>query len=252
MQVKNLTFARQEIVFDVEAVHGFEMAAQDSSRDEFGDGGGFAGGVLDGVECLAASLKIFLGFGVPLRDAGVEVPAVVVEARLLRERFDFDAGLLFDMREANDHVGDLHSGVVDVVLDVDFPARITQQTNEGVAEDGVAQVSDVGGFVGIDAGVLDQNLSRGNVGSRFLVGGEGGGHPGAVDFNVQVSRPRDREFGDAFDRTDLGANFFGNAKRSAAQRLGEGENRDGKVSQLDFRRVLNHGSGQGDAGVTTR
>ena len=72
------------------------------------------------------------------------------------------------MREADNYVGHLHAGVVDVVLNVDFPARITQQADERVAENGVAQVSDVRRLVGIDAGVLDQNLSGGDVGGRLL------------------------------------------------------------------------------------
>jgi hypothetical protein len=65
------------------------------------------------------------------------------------------------MRESHHYVGDLHAGVIDVVLDIDFPAGVTQQTDEGIAEDGVAQVADVGGLVGIDAGVLDQNFPAG-------------------------------------------------------------------------------------------
>ena len=37
------------------------------------------------------------------------------------------------MEEAYDYVGDLDAGVVDVVLDVDFLAVGSQDTNEGVA-----------------------------------------------------------------------------------------------------------------------
>ena len=35
VQGKNLGFARQEIVLDAEALHGFEMAAQDRGGDQF-------------------------------------------------------------------------------------------------------------------------------------------------------------------------------------------------------------------------
>ena len=41
-----------------------------------------------------------------------------------------------------------------------------QQANEGVAEDRVAQVADVRGLVGIDAGVLDEDLAA-DVGGSF-------------------------------------------------------------------------------------
>ena len=86
----------QEIVFDVEAVHGFEVAAQDGGRDQFGDGRGFAGGVFDGVQRPGAGLQILLVLLVPLRDAGVEIPAVVIEAGLAGQSFDFSAGLFLD------------------------------------------------------------------------------------------------------------------------------------------------------------
>ena len=68
--------------------------------------------------------------------------------------------LAFEMEEADDHVGDLDAGVVDVVLHVDFLAGGAEQADECVAEDGVAQVADVRGLVGIDAGVLDQCMER--------------------------------------------------------------------------------------------
>ena len=47
-----------------------------------------------------------------------------------------------------------------------------QQANERVAQDGVAQVSNVRGFVGIDRGVLDQNLAA-DVGRAFAGMAEG-------------------------------------------------------------------------------
>ena len=187
---------------------------------------------------------------VPLRDAGVEIPAVVVEAGLAGQSFDFGAGLFLDVRETDDHVRDLHAGVVDVVLDIDFPARVTQQADKRVAEDGVAQVADVRGLVGIDAGVLDQNLSRGNCGGRLLVGGERSGHPGAINLDIQVARGRDLHFGDAFDGTDLGADGFGNLQRSRAQRLGEGKERDGEIAELHLGRLFDDHFGQSCARIT--
>ena len=69
---------------------------------------------------------------------------------------DARRGSAFKVEEADDHVGDLNAGVVDVVLHVDLLPGGAQQAHKGVAEDGVAQVADVRGLVGIDAGVLDQ------------------------------------------------------------------------------------------------
>jgi hypothetical protein len=92
MQVQDFALARQEIVLDVEAIHGFEMATQNGGRDQFGDGGQFRCRLFDGVQGFAAGLQVLLVLLVPLRDAGVEIPAVVIEARRADERFDFGAG----------------------------------------------------------------------------------------------------------------------------------------------------------------
>ena len=66
--------------------------------------------------------------------------------------------LLLELAEADDDVGDLHAGVVDVVLDLDRPSLEAEQPAEGVAERGVAQVADVRRLVRIDRRVLDDGL----------------------------------------------------------------------------------------------
>ena len=63
------------------------------------------------------------------------------------------------MSESNDHICDLHSGIVDIVLNVDFPALKAQQAHERVAQNGIAKMSNMRSLVGINAGVLDQNLA---------------------------------------------------------------------------------------------
>ena len=66
--------------------------------------------------------------------------------------------------EADHHVGHLHAGVVDVVLHLDaLPAR-AQHAHERIAQRGVAQVPDVRRLVGIDVGVLDDDLFAGGRG----------------------------------------------------------------------------------------
>ena len=62
--------------------------------------------------------------------------------------------------KARHHVGHLHAGVVDVILHFDRPAARAQHAHEGVAQDGVAQMADMRGLVGIDVGVLDDDLAR--------------------------------------------------------------------------------------------
>jgi hypothetical protein len=125
-----------------------------------------------------------------------------------------------------------------------------QQTHERVAENGVAQMPDVRRLVGIDAGVLDQNFSRGSFRCRLLVGRERGSHPSAIDSHIQISRRRDLHFGDAVDRTDFGADRLGDLQRRRAQRFGEGKNRNGEVAEFDFRRLLNNNRRQSDAGIS--
>jgi hypothetical protein len=128
---------------------------------------GLVAAFFDGVQRCRARLQVCFVLLVPLRDAGVEIPAVVIEARLAASCFDLGARLLLDVQKPDHHVGNLHAGVVDVVLNVHFPAGKTQQADKRVAENGVAQMSDVRGFVGIDAGVLDQNFAGRNVRAGF-------------------------------------------------------------------------------------
>ena len=66
-----------------------------------------------------------------------------------------------ERREADDDVGDLHAGVVDVVLHLDRPALKAQQPHERVAERRVPQMADVRGLVRVDGGVLDDDLAAG-------------------------------------------------------------------------------------------
>ena len=52
MQVQDLALAGQKVVFDVEPIHGFEMAAQHGDRDQVGDRRGFVAAFFDRVQCL--------------------------------------------------------------------------------------------------------------------------------------------------------------------------------------------------------
>src|SRR5262249_46653185 len=65
-----------------------------------------------------------------------------------------------DLQEADGEVRDLHPGIVDVVLDLDRLAEKPQAPDQGVAEHGVAEVSNVRGLVRVDVRVLDDPLAR--------------------------------------------------------------------------------------------
>src|SRR6266478_6236847 len=91
------------------------------------------------------------------------------------------------MEETDDYVCDLHACVIDVVLHIHRSARGAEQANEGIAENGVAEMTHVRGFVGVDAGVLDENLACGDFRRRLFVSGYGGRDRGAIDADVDVS-----------------------------------------------------------------
>src|SRR5579883_2803025 len=103
------------------------------------------------------------------------------------------------MNESDHDIGDLDAGVVDVVLHFDRLSGGAEHPDERVAEDRVAQMADMGGFVGIDIGVLDDDLF-GAARFRSSVAGEQMMRVvAAVETNVEISVPRDLDGGDAFD-----------------------------------------------------
>ena len=115
------------------------------------------------ARCRAASRRASSGAPcrlVPLRDARVEIPAVVIEPRRSAIRLASSSVSCLELLEADDHVRDLHAGVVDVVLHFDRVAAEAQHAHQRVAERGVAQVADVRRLVRVDRGVLDDGLLR--------------------------------------------------------------------------------------------
>ena len=77
-----------------------------------------------------------------------------------------------------------------------------EQANKRVAEDGIAQVSDVGGLVGVNTGVLDQNLACWDIDLRFFVGSESGGKLFALDPRIDVASPGKLQPLKTMDRAD--------------------------------------------------
>src|SRR5947209_4293015 len=84
MKMKNLALAWKKVVLDAEPLHGFEVATQHSCGDQVADLRRVVPAMLDGVQGLQTQ-GLTLGHSirvgrVPLRDAGVKIPAVVVDA----------------------------------------------------------------------------------------------------------------------------------------------------------------------------
>ena len=123
-----------------------------------GNRGCLGAAVLDVVKRGGANLQPLLVFVVPLRDARVQIPAVIVEARRVGDAPDVVEGLALELAEPDDDVGDLDARVVDVVLHFDRNAAEPLHAHERVAERGIPKVADVRGLVRIDGGVLDDRL----------------------------------------------------------------------------------------------
>ena len=149
-------------------------------------------------------------------------------------RADLVERLVLQLAEADRDVGDLHAGVVDVVLDLDLASEEPQQAAEGVAERGVAQVPDVRRLVRIDRGVLDDGLAR-----RRADGAPGRrrSQPArrarpAIEEEVDVAVRRRLDAGDAVDRAERGGDLLRDRARRLAQpaRQLEGE-RDGEIAE---------------------
>ena len=146
------------------------------------------------------------------------------------------------MQKADDHVRDLHAGVVDVILHFDALPGAAQQADEGVAQRRIAQVADVRGLVGIDVGVLDDAFRR-------VGGGRRGRRSGLFEASRKERRARqikihiptasDLDALDAFDGRKLCGNFLRDLPRRALQALGQLEaDRRGCLAHLDARRLL--------------
>ncbi len=158
-------------------------------------------------------------------------------------------GFAFEVDEADDDVGYLNAGVVDVVLYADLVAGLVgvgaEEALEGVAEDGVAEVADVGGLVGVDAGVLDE-AEAGTADVGVLVGGDAADGGGAVEADVEVAGAGDFDGGDAFELGrpikrggEFGGEFGGDGAGGFAEALGQFEGYgQGEFAEGDARRLL--------------
>ena len=100
-----------------------------------------------------------------------------------------------------------------------------QQADEGVTQDGVAKVTDVRGLVGIDRGVLDQNLAA-DIGGAFADVAEGydgtiGDQPlrrnVALEVGIDITGAGNFEFLESVGQRQLGHDLFGDLSRRFAQ-----------------------------------
>ena len=95
---------------------------------------------------------------IPLVDLHVEIPEVIVGPLQLRDLFQ---GEVSQLQEPIDDVGHLNPRIVDVILDLHVPPLGPEHPHQGVSQDGVAEMTDVGRLVGVDVGMFDNNLHLG-------------------------------------------------------------------------------------------
>jgi len=170
MQVQDFRLAREQIVTNAESLHRVDDALDVACGDVIGEHcdrvvAAFFKRVQHFVtQFQLVGIHVSRGVAVAVEetDLRVEIPAVIVEWMVFRERrierFDPLEVHLLDMKKSDDDVSHLDAGVVDVILDFDAVAGSLQDAYEGVAQHGVAHVTDVRGFVWVDARVLDHLL----------------------------------------------------------------------------------------------
>ena len=224
------------------------MAAKDGGGDEVGNFRSVVPAALDEVQrieaqLLACGLIFERPLGIPLGRVGVEIPAVVVNApaalrELGEERANLGDSFLFEMQKAYNDVGNLDAGVVNVVLHVDFVAGGTEETDKCVAEDRVAEMTDVRGLVGIDAGVLNERVPT--LERRIAIRREDQPRGrSAIEIRIDIPSAGHLEFCEAGKRSECGDDFLGDDLRSFAQFARQLErNRRGDLAHTQLGRSL--------------
>ena len=71
---------------------------------------------------------------------------------------DLGKRFAFEMQKPHHNIRNLHAGIVDVVLHIDLLPIRPQNPHKRIAQDRIAQMPHMRGLVGIDTGVLHQDM----------------------------------------------------------------------------------------------
>src|SRR5665213_2033090 len=143
------------------------------------------------------------------------------------------------MLKAHYHIGNLHSGVVNVVLHIHFLPGSAQQLYKRVAQDCVAQVSNVRGLVGIDAGMLHQRMKSRRGTRRSLSASHSAPSSSSIEPRVDVSGACYVKPGKPGEFAKCTDNLLGNHLGRLAQFAGQFKcNRARQLAKLQVRRNL--------------
>src|SRR5512140_1189840 len=95
------------------------------------------------------------------------------------------------------------------------------------------------GFIGIDAGMFDENLARGCLDNRLLVASQCDGEGSSIHAGIDVSCTRNLKLLETLDRANPRDEFLGDLARRLPEFLGQIERQGQRVlSELHFRRLL--------------
>src|SRR5258708_4570515 len=117
------------------------MSAQDGRRYKLSDFSRFVVALFNLMQRLQSNGLLLRTLFIPSRDLRVKVPAIEIKGtvstrgRIFDELFDVRLRLFLQVQETNDDIRNLHSGVVDVVLDINVVPGSTEQADESVAQD---------------------------------------------------------------------------------------------------------------------
>ncbi len=245
MEPQDVPLPGEQVVADIQAGHSFEMAPDDTIGDERGKFCRRIPAVLDFVQRRGSDLQPLLVLFVPVRHAGIQVPAVVIEPGSVGDVPDSGEILALDFPEAHGDVSHLHAGVVDVVLNFDIPSKVSQQTAEGVTERGIPQVSDVRRLVRVDCRVFDDRLVAGGWRHPVRLGEPGRQVMRPIEKKIEVPVRGRLDAGDAVDGAEGAGHFLGDDTRGLAQAAGELECQgDGEVPEGAARGNVDRHAGQ--------
>src|SRR5688572_1801214 len=113
LEPENVSFPGQQVVVHIQSRHRLQMAANDALGNEMRDLRGLIAAMLDVVQRSGAYLQAVLVDVVPLRDARVEIPAVIIEASGIGDATNVVEVLALELSEPDDDIGNLNARVVD-------------------------------------------------------------------------------------------------------------------------------------------
>src|SRR4030095_184505 len=166
MQVKDVRLACEQVVASTEPLHCIDDAFNISRCDIIRQ---LCCGIVSSfnrMEDFAAKRGLLrvqrsIGITVAVEDSNtcVQIPTVVVEWVVRAERgiksFYLVEIHLLELHETYDHIRDLDTSVVDVVLHLNSVAGGPENIDKAITKNSVADVTDVCGLVGIDACMLN-------------------------------------------------------------------------------------------------